>query len=388
MEYDLTALEDEPLAEYAMRNGEENDRLYDEPPSPYRTVFQRDRDRIIHSKAFRRLGYKTQVFVNTAGDNYRTRLTHSIEVSQVSRSVAAALRLNRDYAETIALAHDLGHTPFGHAGQDSLHRLMQKQGGFEHNRQSLRIISVLESRYLDFPGLNLSRGTLKGIMKHSTAYECDTHLKGMLVERSRENPCLEARLVDLCDRITYIHHDLEDGLDAEILSLEELLTVPAWKEAFHEMENKSGVQFRAARNQVRIRAVIRFLMNRCIVQLISGISGNLELLKPSSLQDVYDMDRNDYPVRLPEELSEVLKSFQKLLHSRLYRNPRVMQMSRRGIRIVEFLFNEYSTLPQMMPGHFQERIESQGLSRVVADYVSGMTDRFATREYHYLMGEK
>ena len=375
---------DQMLSPSALRNGEHGGRLHAEDESPYRTYFQRDRDRIIHSKAFRRLGYKTQVFVNSEGDNYRARLTHSLEVSQIARSVSAALGLNGDYAETLALAHDLGHTPFGHAGQDALHELMKEQGGFEHNRQSLRIVSSLENRYPDFRGLNLTRATLKGMMKHARIYDCDSELEPLLRERQEGNPVLEASLTDLCDRIAYIHHDLEDGLDARILSFDELFTVRAWEEAHRELEN--GETFRGARLQIRIRSVIRHLMNRCIGDVIETLRSNLRRVESMSRDDILRLERDKYPIRLSNTMREILGDFQKLLFARLYRDPRVMQMSRRGRNIITYLFQEYTAQPEMMPRHYQDRIASEGLPRVVADYISGMTDRFALKEYRYLTG--
>ena len=382
----LEITEDRFLAPYAMRNVHAGGRLFDEGPLPYRTDFQRDRDRIIHSKAFRRLGYKTQVFVNSEGDNYRTRLTHSIEVGQVSRSVARALDLNCDFAETLALAHDLGHTPFGHAGQDALHTLLAGQGGFEHNQQSLRIVTELESRYLEFRGLNLTRATLRGMMKKPRIYDCDIQLTPILEERKAGNQALEAELVDLCDRIAYIHHDLEDGLDSKILTVEELFEVPAWKESYESLEKNAGQKFSGARMPVRIRAVIRSLMNLCITDLIETIRGNLKELELRTFEDVLNLPRDKYPVNLSPTMRQILSDFQTLLFARLYRDPKVVQMSHRGRRMIEYLYKEYSIRPEMMPTHFQERIKAQGLPRVISDYISGMTDRFASKEYRYLLG--
>lgn len=369
-----------------MRNVGNEGRLVEEPPSADRTAFQRDRDRVIHSKSFRRLGYKTQVFVNSEGDNYRTRLTHSIEVAQVSRSVATALRLNRDYAETIALAHDLGHTPFGHAGQDALHEEMKPFGGFEHNQQSLRIVAKLESRYIEFRGLNLSTAVLAGLLKHEKVYDCDVELHDVVAQRRGRRPPLEAAIVDHCDRIAYIHHDLEDGMDARILSLDELQTVPAWQEAYRKVETERGSAFVQARSQVRFRVVLRQLMNEAIRSLIETVRSNLAALEPEALSNVRQLPKESYPVRLAGESREVLASLQKLLFDRLYRNPRVMQMSQRGRRIIAGLFEAYRELPSMMPRHYQAEAQRDGLERVVADYVAGMTDRYALEQYRYIIG--
>lgn len=386
MSVTLEKKEDESLAPCAMKNVFHGGRFHPEDPPPYRTAFQRDRDRIIHSKAFRRLGYKTQVFVNTEGDNYRTRLTHSIEVGQLSRSVAAALRLNRDYAETIALAHDLGHTPFGHAGQQILHSLLREKGGFEHNCQSLRIVTALEMRYPLFRGLNLTRATLKGMMKHSRIYECDRELEDLVRERKSENPSLEAALVDHCDRIAYIHHDLEDGMDSNILQSEELFELDPWRDTYRRLEQKHGRDFSGQRISVRIRSVVRSLINLCILDLIATTEANIATLGATGLADILVAGGQEHPVRFSAEMAEILAVLQKHLVFRLYRHPRVMQMSRRGKRIIERLFLDYSEQPEMLPDHFRQRIEQEGQARVVADYVSGMTDRFALREYRFLTG--
>ncbi len=379
-------LEDRLLAPYATPNGAHGGRIHGDEPSPFRTPFQRDRDRVIHSKAFRRLGYKTQVFANSEGDSYRTRLTHSIEVGQISRSVAAALGLNRDLAETLALAHDLGHTPFGHAGQDALHECMRDFGGFEHNQQSLRIVTRLETRYTEHRGLNLSRAVLAGMMKHERVYDCDLELHPILELRRGKRPPPEGILVDLCDRIAYIHHDLEDGIDARILSLEELAELPAWAEIYRRTAEERGPGFLQSRAQVRFRAVLRTMMDRSLTELIEAVQSEFASVSPDSPTALEVLPPEKHPVRLPARLRETLASFQKLLFERVYRHPRVMRMSRRGERIVQGLFREYRAHPRMMPRHYQESIEREGLERVVADYVSGMTDRYALRQFAYLRG--
>ncbi|MDH5656142.1 MAG: deoxyguanosinetriphosphate triphosphohydrolase [Spirochaetia bacterium] len=378
--------EDSGLAPYAIRHRDSGGRIFPEADQPYRTCFQRDRDRIIHSKAFRRLGYKTQVFINSEGDNYRTRLTHSLEVGQIARSVSSVLRLNVDFAETLALAHDLGHTPFGHAGQDSLHSLMNHHGGFEHNRQSLRIVSVLESRYPDYNGLNLSRATLKGMMKHKQTYECDLLLKDLCNKRREENPCLEAEIVDQCDKIAYNHHDLEDGLDSGFLAYDELDQLPFWKHSRLQVLDEKGEIFKNLRREVQIRTVIRKMMDACITDLIETTQKNLNEINPASLNDILSLERSSYPVAFSREMQEILKETQNFLRTRLYNHPRVMQMSRRGIRMIEFLFDEYIHNPEIMPVHVQKRINDFGLHRVVSDYISGMTDRYAMKQYEYLSG--
>ncbi len=382
----LEQQEDERLTPYAMRHTANGGRLHPEEPHALRTCYQRDRDRVIHSKAFRRLGYKTQVFANSEGDNYRTRLTHSLEVAQISRSVSASLGLNRDFAETLALVHDVGHTPFGHAGQDTLHTVMKNHGGFEHNCQTLRIVSELETRYLEWNGLNLTRATLKGMMKHERIYSCDTHLEPIAAERSRENLCLEAAIVDQCDRIAYVHHDLEDGLDSDLLDPDELFSLPLWGEHFRYLEKTAGKQFTDARTPLRFRAVLRNMLYASISDLTSTTEKRLAKIRPDSLQDILGLPREDYPVSFSPAMSQALGEIQKFLFARLYRHPRVMGMSRRGQRIIEMLFQEYASNPEIMPDHIQARISAHGLYRVVSDYVSGMTDRYALKEYAYLTG--
>lgn len=376
--------EDQHLRNCAVRHGENAGRLHPEPEHPYRTAIQRDRDRVLHSKAFRRLGYKTQVFVNSEGDNYRTRLTHSLEVAQISRSVARSLSLNADYAETLSLAHDLGHTPFGHAGQDALHRLMQDHGGFEHNCQSLRIVSALESRYPGWDGLNLTRITLAGMMKHGRIYSCDSGLKPVC--EMRTGVSLEARLVDLCDRIAYLHHDLEDGLDSGYLTLEELKSMDFWNEAFRRCQDSFGDNFENARMPLKIRTVIRELLNETLNDLISVSAKALENAGLNNLAGVFSTQPADLPVKNSGEMQSRLQSMHAFLKERLYMDSAVKRMSYRGEKVIEFLFHTYLHRPDLMPEHVQSRMNRAGLERTIADYISGMTDRFAEKEYRYLSG--
>lgn len=373
------------LVSYAMRHTASEGRLFAEEPDPYRTCFQRDRDRIIHSKAFRRLGYKTQVFANSEGDNYRTRLTHSLEVAQLSRSVACTLRLNQDYTECLALAHDLGHTPFGHAGQDTLHALMKAHGGFEHNCQSLRIVAELETRYLDFNGLNLTLATLAGMMKHTRIYTCDTSLEEICQKRSQESPNLEAALVDICDQVAYLHHDLEDGLDSNLLKVEELTEITLWRDTQQTVAATHNETLQAARPQVRFRFLLKQMLSHCIQDLITETRRQLDQQNPQTLQDITALKPQDHPLRFSAPLQKNLKQLRTFLFERLYRHPSVNQMARRGARIIQLLFTEYSQHPEILPRHVQARIPQHGLHRVVSDYISGMTDRFAAQAYSYLM---
>lgn len=378
---------DAALAPWAVKHSFAGGRIHPEENQGTRTGFQRDRDRIIHSKAFRRLGYKTQVFVNSEGDMFRTRLTHSMEVAQLSRSVCAFLGLNTDYAEALALAHDMGHSPFGHAGQDVLNRLMQKAGGFEHNCQTLRIVSDLESRYIEWNGLNLTRLTILGMMKHARVYECDGHLRELRDMRRTLHPPFEAVIVDVCDRLAYLHHDFEDGLDAGFLVPEEVMELPAFAAASEMLSRKHGERFNKARFPLRARTIVRQLIHECVSDLLATTQTSIQAAAPESLEDVFAMGSNSV-VGYSPEVKERLAGMHRFLTARLYRHPKVLRMSRRGENIISLLFHEYSSNPQMMPAHHSMRVEREGVERVVSDYVSGMTDRFAEQDAAYLQGAR
>lgn len=374
----LEEQEDRHIAPWGLRYSNHGGRLHDEPEDPFRTYFQRDRDRILHSKAFRRLGYKTQVFANFEGDNYRTRLTHSLEVSQIARSVADTLQMNRDYAETLALAHDLGHTPFGHAGQETLHQLMEEHGGFEHNRQSLRIVSVLEERYPLWEGLNLTRSTLQGMMKHESVYESDRHLHALLKDRLAGFVPLESILVDRCDRIAYLHHDLEDGLDAGVLAFADVAVLESWKLAEDGCGRQYGAVFTEAREPLRVRATLRQMLNTCITDLIVESKRRLQGFQAGAIPNPTELIRNS------PSMWEQMRRTYAFLDYNLYKHPDVVRMSRRGSHMIELLFDEFSRRPEMLPRHVHRRIERDGLFRVVSDYISGMTDRYAEKQITYL----
>jgi dGTPase len=381
----IEEFEDQFLAPYAIKNKDYEGRFYEEENDPYRTNFQRDRDRIIHSKAFRRLGYKTQVFVNTEGDNYRTRLTHSLEVSQLSRSIANILKLNKDFSETIALAHDLGHPPFGHAGQDVLHNLMQHHGGFEHNKQSLRIVTLLEERYPFWKGLNLTKATLKALMKYGEIYEDDVHLFELRNQKKEQFPPLECVLVDQCDRIAYIHHDIEDGIDSRYLELDQLLELDYWKDLYFRLEKEYKDYFKNARLPHKVRMILRYSLNLFIKDFIENSLKNLNKLNLHSIEDVYKLNKELNPLKNSEEFYEITLITYQFLKENLYNHPDVLTMARRGEKIITFLFNEYIHYPEMMPKHIYQRITEFGLHRTVADYISGMTDRYALKKYKELM---
>lgn len=383
---ELERKEDALLAPYAVKHSLSGGRIFPESSQEQRTCYQRDRDRIIHSKAFRRLGYKTQVFVNSEGDMFRTRLTHSMEVAQLSRSVTGYLDLNSDYAEALALAHDMGHSPFGHAGQEALNTLMKDYGGFEHNCQTLRIVSTLESRYLEWNGLNLTRLTLIGMLKHARIYEGDVQLREILEQRKGKSQPLEAAIVDTCDRLAYLHHDFEDGLDSGFLEPSEVLALPPFDLARIALEKQHGQSFTDARFALKARILVRFLLNDCITDLIATIKKNIATLKVETMSDVLSLSHETYPVANSPAMKERLAIMQKFLHAKLYRHPNVLRMSRRGERIIENLFSEYNSRPDMMPEHYLTRTQIDGTARVVSDYISGMTDRFAEKDSAYLSG--
>jgi len=364
------------LAPYAMRSRDSRGRRHPEAEHPFRMVFQRDRDRIIHSTAFRRLEYKTQVFVNHEGDYYRTRLTHTVEAAQVTRTVARALGLNEDLAEAVALAHDLGHTPFGHAGERTLDRLMAPHGGFEHNAQSLRIVEVLEERYADFPGLNLSWEVREGIVKHSTRYDrpqVREYEPGLA-------PCLEAQIVDFADEIAYNAHDVDDGVESGMLDSDDLRTVPLWADALAEVARRAP---HASPSVVRYHGV-RLLIDWMATDLVATLLARLEREGIDTLEGVRALKPRlvDFSSRMTERHRE-LKAF---LHERLYTHHRVTRMTQKADRIITALFEVYMHEPRQLPPGVLRRVRDEGetIPRVIADHIAGMTDRFALEEYKKL----
>ncbi|MFN3604950.1 MAG: dGTP triphosphohydrolase [Leptonema sp. (in: bacteria)] len=373
--------EDQFLAPYALKHSLSGGRFFPEVEDSYRTNIQRDRDRIIHSKAFRRLGYKTQVFVNTKGDSYRTRLTHSLEVSQLSRSIANVLKLNKDLSEAIALAHDIGHSPFGHAGQEILDQLMNGSGGFEHNKQILRIVTLLEERYPNFTGLNLTRATLKALIKHNQVYEDDVHLHELFNEKKNQFPCLESVLVDQCDRIAYIHHDIEDGMDSNYLDLDALFDLEYWNKIKNTLEKQWKHQFKNARASHKIKMILRYSLNLFVTDFIENSKKNLEKLQLNSIEEVYKLDVHSNPLKNSNEFIEIMNETYKFLKENLYHHPEVRVMSYRGQRIIQYLFYLYVSHPEFLPSHIQKNIPKYKLERTVCDYISGMTDRYAISLY-------
>ncbi len=341
-----------------------------------RSEFQRDRDRVIHSTAFRRLEYKTQVFVNHEGDLFRTRLTHSIEVAQLARSIARHLRLNEDLVEAISLAHDLGHTPFGHAGQDALNDCMREYGGFEHNLQSLRVIDLLEERYGAFDGLNLTFETREGILKHCAEEIART--LGDVGERfiDHSQPTLEAQLANLADEIAYNNHDVDDGLRSGLITLEQLAGVPLFQRHF-EQANRL---YPAASERRRINETVRRMINALVLDLVSQSQANIARLAPVSLAEV----RRAPPlIAYSESARDESLALKRFLRDHLYQHYLVQRMSAKGRRIVRALFESFMEDARLLPPQYQAKAEADR-ARAVADYISGMTDRYAMREHRRL----
>jgi dGTPase len=364
------------LAPYAAQAANSRGRRHAEERSMARGEFQRDRDRVIHCTAFRRLEYKTQVFVNHEGDLFRTRLTHSIEVAQLARSCARHLQLNEDLVEAISLAHDLGHTPFGHAGQDALNDCMREYGGFEHNLQSLRVVDVLEERYGAFDGLNLTFETREGILKH-----CAEHIArtlGDVGERFLDHtqPSMEAQLANLADEIAYNNHDVDDGLRSGLITLEQLAQVPLFQRHFEE----AGRLYPAASERRRINETVRRMINALVLDLVAQSRANIAAAAPASLADV----RRAPPLIAysPAARDESL-TLKRFLRDHLYQHYLVQRMSAKGRRIIRELFQSFMDDARLLPPQYQAKAEADR-ARAVADYISGMTDRYAMREHRRL----
>lgn len=386
------------LAAYAAHASQSRGRRHAEQAAPTRDDFQRDRDRIVHSTAFRRLVYKTQVFLNHEGDLFRTRMTHSLEVAQLGRSLARALRLNEDLVETIALAHDLGHTPFGHAGQDALHECMQPFGGFEHNFQSLRVVDYLEERYPHFDGLNLTFESREGILKHCSVanaqlleafepqYEDGSGGVGARFLR-RQQPSLEAQLCDLADQIAYNAHDIDDGVRSGLLDMEQLREVPLFAH-FHTSALQAAPQLGDKANQRRwLYETIRLMLCEQVYDVIRHVR---QELTDADLQSVHEVRQHGRIVAFSPEMKELTKAMKAFLFANLYRHPRVIASREIAKTMLRELFELYSAEPNEMQAGYaakaQAAEDATALRRIVADYVSGMTDRFASREHERLFG--
>ncbi|MEN6482246.1 MAG: deoxyguanosinetriphosphate triphosphohydrolase [Anaerolineaceae bacterium] len=370
---ELEEIEDRSLAPYGIRSKNSKGRLYPDDEPDYRTKFQRDRDRILHTTAFRRLEYKTQVFINYEGDYYRTRLTHTLEVSQIGRTLARALGANEDLVESICLAHDLGHPPFGHSGEVTLNKLMNNHGGFNHNKHSFRIVTELENRYTNFPGLNLSWEVLEGIVKHETEYDVS--------DAANFNPDLrghiEAQIANVADEMAYTAHDLDDGLRSQIISAEMLDGIELWEIIKNQVGWRSGKLDDLTRHRV-----IRKLIGYEVTQILSSTE---RILRQSNVRSVDELQRLPYNVvGFSDEMSQRNRVLKDFLFKNLYRHYRVVRMSVKAERIISDLFNAYRQQPAILPFHIQNNIENLGLEKTICDYIAGMTDRFATEEFQKL----
>jgi dGTPase len=365
--------EEQSLAPYGMRSRRSRGRRYPEDEHPLRTCFQRDRDRVIHSSSFRRLEYKTQVFVNHEGDNYRTRLTHSLEGAQIGRTVARVLGLNEELTETLVLGHDLGHTPFGHSGERIMDELMRDHGGFDHNQQALRILEVLEHRYLGFPGLNLTWEVREGIIKHRP----DADATAPAEYAPGESPTLEAQLVDFVDEIAYNNHDIDDGLSSGMVTTDQLRAVALFREAHDGVLAEGAPDERVVRHQV-----VRRIIDRCTRDLIETTLQNLRDSKVASVEDVRHVGRR--LVAYSPEMALRVRELKDFLYANMYRHYRVVRMGDKAARVLRDLFVSFVAEPRQLPPHFQEPIERDGVHRAVCDYIAGMTDRFAVDEHRKL----
>jgi dGTPase len=370
----LEELQGGRLAPWACAGGASRGRKHPEEEHPYRTAYQRDRDRIIHSNAFRRLEYKTQVFIYHEGDHYRNRLTHSLEVAVVGRTLARMLQLNEDLVETIALAHDLGHPPFGHSGERVLDEMMASWGGFEHNRQSLRVVEIIEHRYPGFRGLNLTWEAREGMAKHTTEYDApaeDGYAPG-------KHPSLEAQVVCLADEIAYTNHDLEDGLASGLLSLRALRDVPLWGNAYGRAEKELA----GATSRQLGYAAIRGLINLLIEDVGRTTLANVAELGIESPDDARVAPR--LTVTLGGEREQGFRGLKRFLFENLYRHHRVRRMAVKAEKILKELFTVFNADPQLLPSNVQAHVEGHSPERVICDYIAGMTDRYAIREYRKL----
>jgi len=368
-------LEKQLLAPYAQLSSESLGRIHTEKECDLRACFYRDLGRIVHSTAFRLLEYKTQVFVNHEGDYYRTRLTHSIEVSQMARGLARILRVNEDLAHTIALAHDLGHSPFGHTGEVSLNKLMQDEGGFEHNTQGYRVVTFLEERYPDFPGLNLSYEVLEGILKHTTEYDKPTKVDDF---KDVGYPTIEAQIVNFADEIAYMNHDLDDGIHWGMLSVDSLREVPLWKETYDAVLK----EIPDATERIQRIRTISLLIGRLIDDLQAETQRRIE---DRGIQTLDDIRKNGNSlVGFSDAIKDKTTEVKSFLLENVYHHEKVRQMSDYGGRVVQDLFRVYLNDPHLLPEKYWQRFEADGQKRHICDYVAGMTDRFALIEHKKL----
>jgi dGTPase len=369
----LEANEQHSLAPYGLHSAESKGRYYPEDEPPYRTSFQRDRDRILHTTAFRRLEYKTQVFIIHEGDYYRTRLTHTLEVAQIGRTIARALGANEDLEEAICLAHDLGHSPFGHSGEVALSRLMKDYAGFDHNKQSLRIVTELEERYPEFPGLNLTWEVREGIVKHESEYDIsdatdyDPDLRGHL----------EAQIANAADELAYTAHDLDDGLRSGMITPKMLEGITLWEILVKSVGWGGGQLDDLSRHRL-----IRRLIGLEVTDLVATTN---QCIRENSISSVDDLQKLAFNViGFSEDMTRRNRQMKDFLYANMYRHHRVVRMAVKAERIISDLFKAYQSEPSMLPQHVQNFIGERGLERTICDYIAGMTDRFALREHKKL----
>jgi dGTPase len=364
--------EDLTLAAYAVRSAQSRGRAYPEPETPYRTAFQRDRERVIHTTAFRRLQGKTQVFVVTEGDYYRTRITHTMEVAQIGRTIARALGANEDLVEGICLAHDLGHPPFGHSGERILNTLMEPHGGFDHNQRSFQIITLLEQRYPDFPGLNLTYEFREGIVKHETEYDL-IHAPAEYEPGLRGS--LEAQIASIADELAYNCHDLDDGLRSGLLRLEDAQKTAWWR----RVEADAGVEAMTGFDDMTRHRIVRRLVSSMVTDLLEETSRRLAAVNPATVDDV--RRHQHVLVAFPEPTRALNRELKQFLYDHLYFHPRVVRMMKKAERVLVDLFNVYCDEPRMLPASYSHLTKDVPLQRVVCQYIAGMTDRFALDDH-------
>ena len=374
------------LAPFAQASADTAGRQYPEESHPYRTAYQRDRARVIHSRAFRRLEYKTQVFLNGTGDHLRTRLTHTIEVASISRTIARALSLNEDLAEAIALAHDLGHPPFGHPGEQTLDRMMAGHGGFDHNAHSLRIVEVIESNYPAFPGLNLSFEVIEGLRKHQTFYDPPPSRSidsdNPASSERYTCPSLEAQIANLADEITYYSHDLDDGLDADLISTDHIGEVPIWQ----EVREKTRADYPHLEGRELCATVIRRLIDREVEDVIMTSSARIAASGVRSVEDVRQQPRP--LISYSDDLLVANRELRRFLYANLYYHPQVKDANLRACERLADVFNAYLDAPDRLGHAAAARVPSEGVHRSVCDYLAGMTDRYLLEEHRRLFPEQ
>ena len=377
---------EDSLADYACRSELSRGRAYDEPISPTRNAYQRDRDRILHSTAFRRLEYKTQVFVNHEGDYYRTRLTHSLEVAQIARSICRAMRLHEDLAEAVALAHDLGHTPFGHSGQDILNEVMQPYGGFEHNRQSLRVVEKLEGKYYHFKGLNLSYETREGIVKHHSPHDIPKN-EDLSIYRLHEQASLEAQIGNLADEIAYNNHDIDDGFRAGMLAIDDLKSIQLFRMHYDEVCQRCPNISKKHIISETIRRMIHFMITDVIEE-------SLRRIQEQQVDSLTKVRASEQPlIGFSREVRHMNGELKKYLYRHMYHHYRVVRMAAKAEKVIRDIFEAYLKRPEMLPNTPRQLVEAlsshhddfeRKKARIIADYIASMTDRYALQEYERL----